>query len=101
MFAEPVSGCMKPGRIDPFQPEGFAPFDGVEKIQGGAMTMAHEQKRDSLVGDIFRGEETPLSSSESFLKAKRGRVIFIARVPEGEKSGAVHEDINGRHRECD
>src|SRR5438552_15073157 len=67
MFAEPISGGMETGRVDPFQPQRLASFDGVEKIHRGSVTVPHEQKSDGLVGHVFRGEETSTSAGQVFL----------------------------------
>ena len=35
----------------------------LRKIHRGAVTVAHEQKRDGLIRDVFRGQKTAMSTS--------------------------------------
>ena len=72
---------MKTARIDPFQAECLAAFDGIKKIHGSPMTVAHQQQSDGLVGDIFGGEEMAAFANQLLMKPQSGCMMFIARVP--------------------
>ena len=46
------------------------------------------------------GEEAAAFAGQFLLQAHGGGVMLIARVPQGEKSRAVHEHVSGGHRGC-
>ena len=99
VLAEERAGGMETLGTDPFKPEGLAAFDSVEKINRSRVAVADEKERDGLVHDVLGRQEAPAVAGELALEPNGGRVVLIARVPEGEKPRAIHEDVSGCHRE--
>ena len=81
MFAERDSGGVKTCRINPFQAKRLAAFDRTKKINGGPMTVTHQQQSDGFIGYIFGGEEMPAFANKLLLKPERGRMMLIACIP--------------------
>ena len=62
MLAKPVSCDVETCRINPFEVERLAAFDGIKKVCGSPMTVPRQQQSNGFVGYIFGGKEMPAFS---------------------------------------